>query len=128
MIEAIRTEKPDIVGLSGLLVKSAQQMVITAQDFKAAGIDVPILVGGAAFTRRFTETKIAAEYDGPVLYAKDAMFGLELANRLQDPEEREVLSSNLMNNGKTCRKRCLAMKNAASPVAEVKEQRPSKQY
>src|SRR5690606_29270274 len=74
----------------GLLVKSAQQMVLTAQDFKAAGIDVPILVGGAALTKRFTETKIAAEYDGPVIYAKDAMQGLEHANRLMDPNEREA--------------------------------------
>lgn len=90
LIEAIRKEKPDIVGLSGLLVKSAQQMVLTAQDFKAAGIDVPILVGGAALTKRFTETKIAAEYDGPVIYAKDAMQGLEHANRLMDSNEREA--------------------------------------
>ncbi|MBF6634256.1 MAG: homocysteine S-methyltransferase family protein, partial [Planococcus sp. (in: Bacteria)] len=48
LIEVIRKEKPDMIGLSGLLVKSAKQMVITAQDFKEAGIDVPILVGGAA--------------------------------------------------------------------------------
>ncbi|WP_249651037.1 cobalamin-dependent protein, partial [Lysinibacillus sp. D4A3_S15] len=53
LIEAIRKEKPDFIGLSGLLVKSAQQMVTTAQDFKEAGIDVPILVGGAALSRRF---------------------------------------------------------------------------
>ena len=79
LIEVIRQEKPDIIGLSGLLVKSAHQMVITAQDFKEAGIDVPILVGGAALSRRFTETKISAEYDGPVLYAKDAMQGLDLS-------------------------------------------------
>ena len=91
LIDVIRKEKPDIIGLSGLLVKSAQQMVITAQDFKAAGIDLPVLVGGAALTRRFTDTKIATEYDGPVLYAKDAMYGLELANRLQNKEEKETL-------------------------------------
>ncbi|WP_342507201.1 methionine synthase [Sporosarcina sp. FSL K6-2383] len=91
LIDVIRKEKPDIIGLSGLLVKSAQQMVLTAQDFKAAGIDLPIMVGGAALTRRFTDTKIAAEYDGPVLYAKDAMFGLELANRLQNKEEKAAL-------------------------------------
>ena len=47
-----------MVGLSGLLVKSAQQMVITAQDMKQAGINVPILVGGAALSRKFTDTKI----------------------------------------------------------------------
>ena len=95
LIDVIRKEKPDIIGLSGLLVKSAQQMVITAQDFKAAGIDLPVLVGGAALTRRFTDTKIATEYDGPVLYAKDAMYGLELANRLQNKEEKATLMMEL---------------------------------
>src|SRR5579875_165998 len=91
LIRAIREEKPDIVGLSGLLVKSAQQMVLTAQDMKAAGISLPILVGGAALTRKFTDTKISKEYDGLVLYAKDAMTGLALANQLQSQEERDKL-------------------------------------
>ncbi|MFS0689580.1 methionine synthase [Sporosarcina sp. 179-K 8C2 HS] len=92
LIDVIRKEKPDIIGLSGLLVKSAQQMVLTAQDFKAAGIDTPVMVGGAALTRRFTETKIAPEYDGPVIYAKDAMQGLDLANRLQSGDKEALLN------------------------------------
>ncbi|MCX7570306.1 methionine synthase [Tumebacillus sp. DT12] len=91
LIAAVRAEKPDAIGLSGLLVKSAQQMVITAQDLKAAGIDVPILVGGAALTRKFTSNRIAPEYSGLVLYAKDAMDGLDIANRIGHPEERERL-------------------------------------
>jgi len=91
LIEAYRKEKPDAIGLSGLLVKSAQQMVVTAQDLRAAGIDVPILVGGAALTRKFTRTRIAPEYDGIVLYAKDAMDGLDLANKLSDAEQRQQL-------------------------------------
>jgi len=91
LIEASRKEKPDVIGLSGLLVKSAQQMVITAQDLRAAGIDIPLLVGGAALTRKFASNRIAPEYSGLVLYAKDAMEGLELVNRLQNPEEREQL-------------------------------------
>ncbi|MCL6617502.1 MAG: cobalamin-dependent protein, partial [Anoxybacillus ayderensis] len=82
LIEAVRNEQPDMIGLSGLLVKSAQQMVLTAQDLKQAGISLPILVGGAALSRKFTDTKIAPEYDGIVLYAKDAMEGLTLANRI----------------------------------------------
>ncbi|MBB6730352.1 methionine synthase [Cohnella zeiphila] len=88
LIEAYRAEKPDAIGLSGLLVKSAQQMVLTAQDLRSAGIDAPILVGGAALTRKFTKTRIAPEYDGVVLYAKDAMDGLDLANKLSDPAHR----------------------------------------
>ncbi|WP_342527795.1 methionine synthase [Chryseomicrobium sp. FSL W7-1435] len=88
LIEQVRTHKPDIIGLSGLLVKSAQQMVVTAQDLKAAGIDTPVVVGGAALTRKFTANKIAKEYDGLVLYAKDAMDGLQLFNDLQNPNNR----------------------------------------
>ncbi len=91
LIQAVRKEKPDMVGLSGLLVKSAQQMVLTAQDMKEAGISLPILVGGAALSRKFTETKISKEYDGLVLYAKDAMNGLALANQVQTPEEYDQL-------------------------------------
>ncbi len=82
LIEAVKREKPDAIGLSGLLVKSAQQMVLTANDLREQKISIPVLVGGAALTRKFTETKIQAQYDGNVLYAKDAMNGLELANKL----------------------------------------------
>ncbi len=91
LVETIKREKPDMVGLSGLLVKSAQQMVLTAHDLKQAGIDIPILVGGAALSRKFTDTKIAKEYNGLVLYAKDAMNGLSIVNQLQNPEEYEIL-------------------------------------
>ncbi|WP_342432793.1 methionine synthase [Neobacillus sp. FSL H8-0543] len=91
LVQTILKEKPDMVGLSGLLVKSAQQMVITAQDMKKAGISTPILVGGAALSRKFTDTRIAKDYDGLVLYAKDAMTGLSLANQVQTPEEYQKL-------------------------------------
>jgi 5-methyltetrahydrofolate--homocysteine methyltransferase len=90
LISAYHQHKPDAFGLSGLLVKSAQQMVTTAQDLRAAGIEIPLFVGGAALTRRFTATRIAVEYGGPTLYAKDAMDGLDLANRLFGATTREA--------------------------------------
>ncbi|MGN8233460.1 methionine synthase [Priestia flexa] len=95
LIEAVQKEKPDIIGLSGLLVKSAQQMVLTAQDLTQSKINVPIMVGGAALSRKFTDFKIAPEYEGAVLYAKDAMDGLSLANKLQDKEEITQLLEDL---------------------------------
>ncbi|OGU15647.1 MAG: methionine synthase [Geobacteraceae bacterium GWC2_53_11] len=91
LIEAARREQPDFIGLSGLLVKSALQMETTAADLKAAGITVPLMVGGAALSRNFADNRIAPAYGAPVLYAKDAMAGLELANRLFDPVGREQL-------------------------------------
>lgn len=91
LIEAARKEKPDFIGLSGLLVKSALQMATTGADLKSAGISVPLMVGGAALSRQFADTRIAPEYGAPVLYAKDAMAGLELANQLFDPTRRATL-------------------------------------
>jgi 5-methyltetrahydrofolate--homocysteine methyltransferase len=95
LIKAYLQHHPDAIGLSGLLVKSAQQMVITASDLRGAGIEIPLLVGGAALSARFTQTKIAPSYGKAVCYAKDAMTGLRLMNQLMDPATREqVLNEN----------------------------------
>ena len=93
LIKAYQQHKPDAIGLSGLLVKSAQQMVITANDLRDAGIEIPLLVGGAALSAKFTETKIAPSYGKAVCYAKDAMTGLRLMNELMDPATRETVVS-----------------------------------
>lgn len=93
IIEAYRNEQADAIGLSGLLVKSAQQMITTAQDLRSAGIAIPIMVGGAALTRKFTKNRIRPEYEGLVLYAKDAMDGLDIANRLMNPEKRAIIEA-----------------------------------
>ena len=98
LIKAYQAHQPDAIGLSGLLVKSAQQMVITANDLKDAGIGVPLLVGGAALSAKFTQTKIAPSYGGAVCYAKDAMTGLRLMNELMDPATRDrVISEQLVS-------------------------------
>jgi len=91
IIRAVKEHKPDIIGLSGLLVKSAQQMTITAADLKMAGIQIPLLVGGAALSDKFTRTKIAPSYSTHTFYAKDAMTGLRLANQLMDPKAKDQL-------------------------------------
>jgi 5-methyltetrahydrofolate--homocysteine methyltransferase len=102
LIKAYQAHQPDAIGLSGLLVKSAQQMVTTANDLKDAGIDVPLLVGGAALSAKFTQQKIAPSYGGVVCYAKDAMTGLRLMNELMDPATRErVLSEHVISGNGT---------------------------
>ncbi|MCP5468140.1 MAG: methionine synthase [Deltaproteobacteria bacterium] len=93
LIAAIQKHQPDIVGLSGLLVKSAQQMVITADDLSKANIQTPILVGGAALSDKFTHKKIAPAYSGFVTYAKDAMNGLELAKQIRNASAFEKLKA-----------------------------------
>ena len=89
LIEAYREHSPDAIGLSGLLVKSAQQMVITAGDLRDHQIRIPMLVGGAALSEKYTINKIAPAYGEAVCYAKDAMTGLSLMNQLMDPAQRD---------------------------------------
>ncbi|MGM9926851.1 MAG: methionine synthase [Bacillus sp. (in: firmicutes)] len=123
IIEAVETHQPSMIGLSGLLVKSAQQMVLTAQDLKSQNIETPIMVGGAALSRKFTDFKISPEYDGTVLYAKDAMEGLSLANIIHDEEKSVVYIEELQEK----RKRSLQLaaqkqektKDAVQPVVTV---------
>jgi len=91
LIKEYERHHPDAIGLSGLLVKSAQQMVTTAEDLRTARIRVPLLVGGAALSEKFTRTRIAPSYGQAVCYAKDAMTGLRLMNQLMDPAEREAV-------------------------------------
>jgi 5-methyltetrahydrofolate--homocysteine methyltransferase len=82
LIAAWRERRTDLIGLSGLLVRSAHQMAATAADLADAGITVPLLVGGAALTGSFTHSRIAPAYRSATLYASDAMAGLALANSL----------------------------------------------
>jgi len=93
LIQAWREHKPDAIGLSGLLVKSAHQMVTTASDFKDHGVSIPLLVGGAALSEKFTTTRIGPAYGAPIFYAKDAMTGLRIMNELMDPATHEIAVS-----------------------------------
>ncbi len=90
LFEAYEQHRPDLIGLSGLLVKSAQQMVTTAQDLTARGVTAPLLVGGAALSQKFTDTRISPAYGGLAAYAEDAMKGLALADRILSGEPARI--------------------------------------
>src|SRR6185369_1835225 len=98
------------------LVKSAQMMVVTAQDLKRADINCPILVGGAALSNRFTRLKIGPEYDGIVAYASDAMTGLDLANQLADEARRATLHGKLVAETATIRDSVAAKTESVAPA------------
>ncbi|MDE0260818.1 MAG: methionine synthase [Bryobacterales bacterium] len=93
LIKACREHRPDAIGLSGLLVKSAQQMVVTAQDLRSAGVCIPLLVGGAALSANFTRKRIAPSYGELTCYAQDAMSGLALLDRALDPAAKAALEA-----------------------------------
>jgi 5-methyltetrahydrofolate--homocysteine methyltransferase len=88
ILDGLRRSKAQALGLSGLLVRSCQEMALAAEDLAHAGVNVPIVAGGAALSPRFVAAKIAPRCAGPVFYAKDAMVGLSIFNELFDPQKR----------------------------------------
>jgi 5-methyltetrahydrofolate--homocysteine methyltransferase len=66
-----------VIGLSGLLVKSALVMKESMPQYREAGLKIPILLGGAALTRKFVATECGPAYDAPVVYCADAFAGLQ---------------------------------------------------
>jgi len=77
IIEKARELKPHVIGLSGLLVKSALVMKESMRQYREAKLGAPILLGGAALTRKFVAQDCAPDYDQPVVYCADAFAGLQ---------------------------------------------------
>jgi len=84
IIEKARELRVDAIGLSGLLVKSALVMRESIPQFAAAGLRVPVLLGGAALTGKFVAQECAPAYPGPVVYCADAFAGLSAMRRIDE--------------------------------------------
>ena len=82
-------EKVDIVGLSGLITPSLDEMAHVAMEMQRAGLQIPIMIGGATTSPLHTALKIAPVYQGPVVHLKDASQNVLVAARLMNPELRE---------------------------------------
>ncbi len=84
ILEAAKTHQADVIGMSGLLVKSTVIMRENLEEMKRLGITTPVILGGAALTRRYVENECRASYSVPenVHYAKDAFSGLNLMNKI----------------------------------------------
>ena len=82
MLHAAGEHKAAAIGMSGLLVKSTLIMKENLEVMKERGIDIPVILGGAALTRRYVEQDLRAVYGGPVLYANDAFDGLRYMEQI----------------------------------------------
>jgi len=84
----------DAIGLSALLVSTSKQMPLCVQELDKRGMEIPVLIGGAAINRRFGRRALFVDgeraYESGVFYCKDAFEGLETMDVLQDPERRKL--------------------------------------
>ncbi|TVQ60690.1 MAG: methionine synthase [Phycisphaerales bacterium] len=82
IVEAIQKYKPNAVGLSGLLVKSVNVMEENLRELNELGMDIPVILGGAALSRHYAEGYLRSVYKGQCLYGKDAFEGLRVMDML----------------------------------------------
>lgn len=87
--------KPDIIGLSGLITPSLDEMIKVVRLLKEADISVPIMIGGATTSPLHTALKIAPQYDGSVIWVKDASQNAPLAARFINPVTRDEAKDSL---------------------------------
>ena len=89
IIKKAKEEKVDLIGLSGLITPSLQEMVNDVVAFKEAGLNIPVMIGGATTSQLHVALKIAPLYDSPVVWIKDASVNPSIAAVLLNKRERE---------------------------------------
>lgn len=95
IIKKAKEEKVDLIGLSGLITPSLQEMVNDVVAFKEAGLNIPVMIGGATTSQLHVALKIAPLYDSPVVWIKDASVNPSIAAVLLNKRERENFSKEL---------------------------------
>ena len=89
IIKKAKEENVDLIGLSGLITPSLQEMVNSVVAFKEAGLNIPVMIGGATTSQLHVALKIAPLYDAPVVWVKDASVNPSIAAALLNEKERE---------------------------------------
>ena len=92
ILETARAEKVDVVGLSGLITPSLEEMVHVAEEFEREGLKMPILIGGATTSARHTAVKIAPKYSGDVIHVLDASRAAGVVEKLINPVSKSDFS------------------------------------
>ncbi len=91
ILKQARERKVDLIGLSGLITPSLDEMVHVAREMERNGFELPLLIGGATTSSKHTAVKIAPQYHGPVVHVKDASKSVGVVERLSRPEGRSEL-------------------------------------
>jgi 5-methyltetrahydrofolate--homocysteine methyltransferase len=129
--KAAREKKADAIGMSGLLVKSVAVMKENLEEMNAIGVDVPVLLGGAALTRSYAESDLASLYKGPLFYCKDAFDGLHTMDQvvtggvedLRKQQQAEVARRNALRE-KAAASRAASAGTAVAERSDVAQDNP----
>jgi len=121
ILEAAKAEKADMVGLSGLITPSLDEMVNVAAEMQRRGMHIPLLIGGATTSRQHTAVKIAPAYERPVAHVLDASRAVGVVAGFLDPGRREQVAAQVVEDQE--RLRVQYAERAARPLHRLEEAR-----
>ena len=121
IVKKAMTEKVDMVGLSGLITPSLEEMVNVAMEMERAGLKIPIMVGGATTSEMHVALKIAPIYSGIVVWVKDAAQNPMLAQRIMNPADRNRFEAELKERYARLREEYAAHQQRLSSLDEARK-------
>jgi 5-methyltetrahydrofolate--homocysteine methyltransferase len=125
ILETADAEGADIVGLSGLITPSLDEMVSVASEMERRGMRIPLLIGGATTSRQHTAVKIAPAYSEGVAHVLDASRAVGVVSRLLDPGGRDAFLAEVREDQATLRDQHSARRERPlHSLAEARERRP----
>ncbi|MDG2244277.1 MAG: methionine synthase [Rhodospirillaceae bacterium] len=95
ILETVKAENADIIGLSGLITPSLDEMVYVGSEMKRQGFDIPLLIGGATTSKVHTAVKIEPKYDGATVYVTDASRAVGVASSLLSANQKDAFISSV---------------------------------
>ncbi|MCZ7565926.1 MAG: methionine synthase [Burkholderiales bacterium] len=127
ILQVARDENADIVGLSGLITPSLEEMAHVAQEMEREGLRVPLLIGGATTSRVHTAVKIAPKYSGATVYVPDASRSVSVCSGLLSAEGREAYAAGVRADYEKVRVQHAAKRGQASliPLAAARANAPT---
>ncbi|HEV7145529.1 MAG TPA: methionine synthase [Pedococcus sp.] len=122
IIDAAIAEKADVIGLSGLITPSLDEMVSFATEMERQGLEIPLLIGGATTSRAHTAVKVDQKYHGPVVWVKDASRSVPVVSQLLSDEQRPALLEAVTKDYDALRTRHAA-KSTERPLVSIEKAR-----
>jgi len=117
ILKAVRDENADLLGLSGLITPSLEEMVHVAKEMERQGINVPLLIGGATTSEIHTAVKIAPNYAAPVVHVSDASKGVGVSASLISTESKEKYASEIREKYQVIKEKHEAQKSGSAYIS-----------
>ncbi len=125
ILDAAKEHGADVIGLSGLITPSLDEMVNFAAEMERQGFEIPLIIGGATTSRAHTAVKVDKKYHGPVIWVKDASRSVPIVAALLSDEQRPALLADIDADYEALRERFAARSDAKVilPIATARQNR-----